>query len=75
MILNCDTSGASVTYNWKRVSSKPLPKMVTRSNGGKTLTIHNIKTADEGEYYCEVAKGGNSVSSMRVQVIVKSKLL
>ena len=74
MTLTCEATGAqNLMYYWKRVSES-LPSNV-RSNGGKTLTILNIKNNDEGQYYCEVNNGGNNVSSMRVQIVVKSKLL
>ena len=75
VVLTCEATGAqNLTYDWKRVT-KSLPSNIRRSNGGKTLTIPNIKKKDEGQYYCEVSHGGNNVSSMIVQVTVKSKLL
>ena len=74
MTLTCEATGAqNLVYDWKRVSGL-LPSNV-RSNGGKTLTILNIKNNDEGQYYCEVNNGGNNVSSMRVKIVVKGKLL
>ena len=75
VVLTCEATGAqNLMYDWKRMT-KSLPSNVRRSNGRKTLTIPNIKKNDEGQYYCKVSHGGNNVSSMRVQVIVKSKLL
>ena len=72
--LTCEATGVqSLMYEWKRVT-KSLPSNV-RSSRGRNLTIHNIKKKDEGQYYCEVSNGENKVSSMTVQVTVKSKLL
>ena len=75
VVLTCEATGArNLKYDWKRVT-KSLPSNVRRSNSGKNLTIPNIKKDDEGQYYCEVSHGRNNVSSIRVEVIVKSKLL
>ena len=71
--LTCEATGALV-YNWQKVSGS-LPSNVRRSNEGRNLIIPNIKLNDEGQYYCEVSNGENKVSSMRVQVTVKGKLL
>ena len=74
VILTCEATGVqNLVFNWKRVA-KSIPSNVRRSNGGRSLTIHNIKKNDEGQYYCEVSHEGNNVSSMTVQVTVKSKL-
>lgn len=72
--ITCKATGAeNLVYDWKRVK-KALPNNVGKSNGGSILTIRNIKEGDKGHYYCEVIQGENKVSSMTVQVIVKSKL-
>lgn len=73
--LRCEATGnGTLNYQWKKVSGS-VPHNARRSNGGQTLTLHNIKINDSGEYYCEVDNGGDSVSSMRVQVTAKSQLL
>ena len=72
--LRCKATGdGTLNYQWNRVS-RSLPKnvVITNINGGETLTIHNITVSDSGRYYCEVDNGGDSVSSRRVQVTVKS---
>ena len=74
--LMCEATGnGNLTYQWKRVSGL-LPGSA-RERKTPTLTIHNIKVNDSGEYYCEVNDddGGDSVSSVRVQVTVKSESL
>ena len=68
------TGGGNLNYQWRRVSGS-LPSNVRRSNGGQILTIRNIAISDSGEYYCEVDNGGDTVSSMRVQVTIRSKSL
>ena len=75
IILKCVANGTgALNYQWKRKSG-PLPKDMSITNRGQKLTIYNIAINDSGEYYCKVDNGGESVSSMGVQVIVKSKLL
>ena len=74
--LMCEATGnGKLTYQWKRVSGL-LPGNA-RDRKTPTLTIRNIKVNDSGEYYCEVSDddGGDSVSSVRVRVTVKSKSL
>ena len=68
------TGGGSLNYQWRRVSGS-LPSNVRRSNGGRILTIYNIAVSDSGQYYCEVDNGGDSVSSMRIQVTTRSESL
>ena len=65
------TGGELLTYQWMRVSGS-LPKSIKISNKGRRLTIHNITVSDSGQYYCNVGDSKGSVSSMRVQVIVRS---
>ena len=72
--LKCEATGnGNLTYQWKRVSGS-LPGSA-RDRKTSTLTIRYIKVIDSGQYYCEVNDddGGDNVSSLRVQVIVKSK--
>ena len=72
--LRCRADGSgSLNYEWRRVSGS-LPNSAMRSAGGKRLIIYNITVSDTGQYYCEVDNGESSVSSERVQVMVKSKL-
>ena len=73
--LRCNATGdGTLNYQWKRISgSLPKNAVIANINGGKNLIIHNIKVSDSGQYYCEVDNGGDSVSSMRVIVTVKSK--
>ena len=73
--LRCNATGnGRLNYQWRRVSGS-LPRNVRMSNGGRGLIIHNITVSDSGQYYCEVDNGGESVSSMRVQVIARSESL
>ena len=75
VMLRCEATGnGGLNYQWRRVSGS-LPSSARTSNGGQTFTIHNITVDDSGEYYCEVDNGGESVSSMRVQVTARSKSL
>ena len=72
--LKCRATGnGTLNYQWRRVSGS-LPSN-TRGKNSKTLTIRNIAVSDSGQYYCEVSDGEDSVSSMRVQVTVKCKLI
>ena len=71
--LRCEATGeGTLNYQWRRASGS-LPSNATRSKIRQTLTIPNIAVSDSGQYYCEVNNGGDSVSSMRVQVTVKSE--
>ena len=75
VVLRCEvTSGGTLNYQWRRVSGS-LPGNVRMSNGGQTLTIRNIAVSDSGQYYCVVDNGGDSISSMIVQVTARSELL
>ena len=75
IVLRCEATGnGTLNYQWRRVSGS-LPSSARTSNGGQTLTIRSIAVSDSGEYYCEVDNGGNSVSSMRVQVTARSESL
>ena len=72
--LMCEATGnGNLTYQWKR-ESVSLPGNAKKRKT-PTLTINKIKIIDSGQYYCEVNDddGGDSVSSMRVQVTVKSE--
>ena len=72
--LRCEATGkGSLNYQWKRVSES-LPSNA-RGRKTSTLTVRNIAVNDSGQYYCEVDNGGDSVSSMRVQVTVRSESL
>ena len=74
-MLTCEVTGnGPLNYTWNKAQEK-LPDTATLTDGGKTLTISTIAVDDGGEYYCVVDNGGNSVSSMSVQVTVKSKSL
>ena len=74
VMLRCDVTGdENLNYQWRRVSGS-IPDSVGGINS-KTLTIHNVTVSDSGQYYCEVDNGGDSVSSMRIQVTARSKLL
>ena len=71
VILWCEaTGGGTLNYQWIRVSES-LPEVVLHNT---PLVIFDITVNDIGEYYCKVDNGGIHVSSMRVQVLVKSKL-
>ena len=49
--------------------SESLPK---KGNNRQKLTIRNIAVSDSGQYYCNVSDNEGSVSSMKVNVTVKS---
>ena len=71
--LRCEADGVgSLNYERRRISGS-LPNNAKRSGRGKRLIIYNLTINDAGQYFCEVDNGGSSVSSTRVQVIVKSK--
>ena len=72
VVLICRAIGdGKLDYQWMRVSGS-LPKNIRISNNGQRLTIHNITVSDSGQYYCNVSNNEGSVSSMKVQVTVKS---
>ena len=74
VMLRCEVTGVrNLNYQWRRVSGS-LPRNAKGKNT-KTLTIRNIAVRDSGQYYCEVDNEGDSVSSMRVQVIARSESL
>ena len=70
--LTCRATGDEpLNYQWMRVSGS-LPKNAMTNPNGRKLTIHNITVSDSGQYYCNVSNNEGSVSSMKVQVTVKS---
>ena len=75
VMLRCEATGnGTLNYQWRRVSGS-LPGRASVSDNGKTLAFHNIAVPDSGQYYCVVNDTEGSVSSMRVQVAVKCKLI
>ena len=73
VVLICEATGeGTLNYQWIKVSGS-LPEGVL-GNKDSHLIIRNIAVNDSGQYYCKVDNGGTSVSSMKAQVIVKSKL-
>ena len=75
LVLKCKVTGnGPLNFKWMR-ESKQLPNTAVITDGGKTLTVDDIAVSDGGQYYCLVDNGGNSVSSMRVQVTVKRESL
>ena len=74
VMLTCKATGnGTINYEWMKESGS-LP-MNSISNGGQTLTFHNIAVDDSGQYYCEVDNGGEKVTSKRARVTVRSQLL
>ena len=72
VMLMCNATGnGKLNYQWRRVSGS-LP---TSANSGQNLAFHNIAVTDGGQYYCVVNDTEGSVTSMRVQVTVKCKLI
>ena len=72
VVLRCRATGdGSLTYQWRRVSGS-LPENITISPNGRRLNIRNITISNSGQYYCNVSNNEGSVSSMKVQVTVKS---
>ena len=72
--LKCTATGdGTLNYQWRRVSGS-LPSN-SRVKGNGNLDIFNIAVSDSGQYYCEVDNGGDSVSSMKVQVTARSELV
>lgn len=70
--LQCEATGeGTLSYEWIRVSGLALEVIM---NNDTHLIIPNITVNDSGDYYCKVNNGRTSVSSMKVQVIVRSKL-
>ena len=70
--LTCRATGNEpLTYQWMRVSGS-LPKNTVTNPKGRKFTIHNITVSNSGQYYCNVSNNEGSVSSMRVNVIVRS---
>ena len=72
VMLRCRATGDEpLTYQWMRVSGS-LPKNAKTNPNGRKLTIHNITVSNSGQYYCNVSNNEGSVSSMNVNVTVKS---
>ena len=72
VVLRCRATGDEpLTYQWMRVSGS-LPNNARPNTNGRKLTIHNIAVSDSGQYYCNVSNNEGSVSSMKVNVTVKS---
>ena len=72
--LQCTATGdGTLNYQWRRVSGSLPSNSRVRGNGN--LDLFNMAVSDSGQYYCEVDNGGDSVSSMRVQVTARSELL
>ena len=73
--LRCTATGnGTLNYQWRRVSGS-LPSSVSVTDNGQTLAFQSIAVPDRGQYYCIVTDDEGSVSSMRVQVTVKCKLI
>ena len=71
-MLRCRATGnGSLTYRWMRVL-RSLPNNAEPNTNGRKLTIRNITVSDSGQYYCNVSDNEGSVSSMKVNVTVKS---
>ena len=71
-MLRCRANGnGPLTYQWMRVS-RSLPNNASPNTNGRKLTIRNIAVSDGGQYYCNVSNNEGSVSSMKVNVIVRS---
>ena len=71
-MLRCKATGdGKVDHQWMRML-RPLPKNTMTSSSGRRLSIHNITVSDSGQYYCSVSDNEGSVSSMKVNVTVKS---
>ena len=74
VMLRCKATGDGILqYQWRRVS-RSLPSNARMRNNGN-LDLINIAVPDSGQYYCVVNDTEGSVSSMRVQVTVKCKLI
>ena len=72
--LKCTATGSgTLNYQWRRVSGSLPSNGRVRGNGN--LDLFNIVVSDSGQYYCEVDNGGDSVSSMRVQVTARSEIV
>ena len=63
--------GTPNEYSWHRVDGD-IPSHSSGQNSSR-LTIHRIKPADEGEYYCMGAAFGHCAKSDTVNVIVNGK--
>ena len=72
--LKCTATGdGTLNYQWRRVSGSLPSNSRVRRNGN--LDLFRIAVASSGQYYCEVSDDEGNVTSMRVQVTVKSKLI
>ena len=75
VMLRCEATGnGTLNYQWRKVSGS-LPSSASVTDNGKTLAVQSIAVLDSGQYYCIVNDTEGSVSSMRVQVTVKCKLI
>lgn len=62
----CDASGTLPDYQWQK-NGEDLP-----NETGKTLTIKNAKTTDEGEYTCVVKNNCGTKTSRPAKLIVRT---
>ena len=75
VMLRCEATGNGILkYQWRRVS-RSVPSSARVRDNRQTLILRNIAVPDSGQYYCVVNDTEGSVSSMRVQVTVKCKLI
>ena len=75
VMLRCEATGnGTLSYQWRKVSGS-LPSSASVTDNGQTLAVRSIAVFDSGQYYCVVTDDEGSMSSMRVQVTVKCKLV
>ena len=69
--LTCKATGnGTLNYRWMKESG--ILPMNSISNSGQTLTLHNIRVDDSGQYYCEVDDREETDTSERAEVTVRS---